>query len=58
VHIGYGLSDNYVNWFRSYFTDWYSSVGILRDFSSPSAVSSGVPQGLLLGHLFNIASVT
>ena len=40
----YGHSDSYVNWFRIYLIDRYSLAQILGAFSSPFAVSSGVPQ--------------
>ena len=42
-----------MNWFRSYFRNRYSSVRIFGDFSSPSAVSSDVPQGSVLDLCFN-----
>jgi hypothetical protein len=47
----YGLSESYLNWFRSYFTDRYSSARILGAFSSAFAISSGVAQGSALGPL-------
>jgi hypothetical protein len=45
-----GLSDSYVNWFRSCLNDRYSSVRILGAVSSP-VVSLDVPLGSVLGPL-------
>jgi hypothetical protein len=45
----YGFSDGYVSWFRSYLTNRLSRVRISGTLSLPFKVTSGVPQGSLLG---------
>jgi hypothetical protein len=51
----YGLSDGYVNWFRSYLTNRQSSVRISDTSSLPFKVLSGMPQGSVLGpSLFSV----
>ena len=48
----YGLSENTVNWFRSYLADRYQYVMVESKLSNPLSVGEqGVPQGSLLGPL-------
>jgi hypothetical protein len=46
-----GLSGGYVNWFRSYLSNWKSQVRVSGVLSLPFEVLSGVPQGSVLGPL-------
>ena len=46
-----GFSKNSVNWFRSYLINRTFLVNLGNAFSQPACVSSGVPQGSILGPL-------
>ena len=46
-----GFSKHSVNWFRSYLTNRTYLVNLGNMFSQPACVSSGVPQGSILGPL-------
>ena len=46
-----GFSKHSVNWFRSYLTNRTFLVNLGNAFSQPAFVSSGVPQGSILGSL-------
>jgi hypothetical protein len=46
-----GLSGGYVNWFRSYLSNWKSQVRVSGILSSPFEVLSDEPQGSVLGLL-------
>jgi hypothetical protein len=47
----FGLSDGYVNWFRSYLSIRKSQIRVSKILSSHFEVFSGVPQGSVLGPL-------
>ena len=47
-----GFSKHSVNWFRSYLINRTFLVNLGNAFSQPACVSSGVPQGSILGPLF------
>ena len=46
-----GFSKHSVNWFRSYLKNRTVLVNLGNAFSQPACVSSGVPQGSILGPL-------
>ena len=46
-----GFSKHSVNWFRSYLINRTFLVNLGNSFSQPACVSSGVPQGSILGPL-------
>ena len=46
-----GFSKHSVNWFRSYLINRTFLVNLGNAFSQPACVSSGVPQGSILGPL-------
>ena len=45
----FGFGGNILNWFRSYLQDRRQQTTILGATSLPSQVTSGVPQGSILG---------
>ena len=47
----FGVSGQLRSWIRSFLYDWRQSVEIGRCCSSLSLVSSGIPQGSVLGPL-------
>jgi len=47
-----GITGTALLWFRSYLAHRYQVVSCAGHTSSPRPVISGVPQGLVLGHLF------
>lgn len=50
----YGLNEEAVNWFRSYLSDRQFQVVIDNQFSTKANITSGVPQGSILGPLLFI----
>ena len=47
----FGFDDNFIKLFTSYLSNRYQIVKVNHSFSSPRLVSSGVPQGSVLGPL-------
>jgi hypothetical protein len=47
----YGISDSLLQWFRSYLSDRYQRVALDGTLSDWLLVTSGVPQGSILGPL-------
>ena len=49
--MSYGLSNTELNWFRSYLTGRRQVLNFGRELSEPCTITSGVPQGSILGPL-------
>ena len=47
----YGIRGTYLQWIKEFLTDREQQVIIDNEFSAPSTVISGVPQGSVLGPL-------
>ena len=46
---GYGISGSILNWIRSFLEDRTQRVRVDSEFSSTTKVTSGIPQGSILG---------
>ena len=46
-----GFSKRTLNWFKSYLSNRSFKVNLENNFSQPASVSSGIPQGSIMGPL-------
>ena len=53
----FGFGGNVLQWFSSYLMGRYQSVIALGETSGPLPVSSGVPQGSILGPMFFLSHI-
>ena len=53
----YGLKDIELDWFRNYLTDQKQLVSFGKEISDPCLITSGVPQGSMIGSLLFVLFV-